>query len=404
MNDVDPAALADLTNWSAGPPHHLFDALRANGPVVWVPTEWGTQDSGGYWAVLSHEAVGVVGRNPDIYTSTRGASFPAFAEEVADGSNNMMLQDDPSHRRVRDMAGRSFSPRVVAQFDGWVRRITRDCLDRAFDSHRFDFVKDVASVIPAEVIAELMGVPSEDRHLVVDWSKGLFERDAPDGRERAGKAVVSLLRYAMALREQKRARPGVDVVSELVAAEAEGNGMSSAEFRHFIMVLLAAGFETTHTLIAQSALLLLGDSQIEEASRAAIRAGGVSALTGEFLRYVSPPMNMARFTTRDTELSGQRLLKGQMVVMWFVAANRDPLVFADPHRFDAARTPNNHVAFGPPGSPHYCLGQALGRLEGRILLEELLGRREWLALTGSPEHSGGVFINGLKALPVEVVR
>jgi cholest-4-en-3-one 26-monooxygenase len=201
MTAADPAALADMANWSAGPPHGLFDALRADSPVVWVPTTWGTQDSGGYWAVLSHEEVGAVGRDPETYSSSRGASFPAFSEEVADGGNNMMLQDDPSHRRVRDMAGRSFSPRVVAEFDGWVRGITRQCLDRAFATGRFDFVTDVASVIPAEVIAELIGVPVEDRHLVVQWSKELFERDTPDGRERAGQAIVSLLRYAMALRE-----------------------------------------------------------------------------------------------------------------------------------------------------------------------------------------------------------
>jgi cytochrome P450 len=164
---VHSSDLADLANWAAGPPHALFDALRAGGPVHWVPGDWGTQDSGGYWAVLSHAEATEVGRDPDTYTSTRGAAYPTFADEVADGNNNMMLQDDPQHHRLRVIAARSFSPRIVARFDEWVRGITAETLDAVYARRRFDFVEEVASVIPARVIAELMGVPSDERHLVV---------------------------------------------------------------------------------------------------------------------------------------------------------------------------------------------------------------------------------------------
>jgi cholest-4-en-3-one 26-monooxygenase len=397
----DPAALADLRNWADGPPHALFDQLRAAGPVHWVPGEWGTQDSGGYWAVLSHAGVMEVARAAETYTSTRGAAYPNFAEEVADGGHNMMFQDDPRHHRLRVLAGRTFSPRVVARFDDWVRSITAEAVDAAYAKGRFDVVADVASVIPARVIAELMGVPVEDRELVVSWSKAIFQRDTPEGRAAAGKAMGGLLEYSMTLRDRKRAEPGVDVVSEIIATEGEGGGMTEDEYKHFIMLLLAAGFETTHTLMAQTVRMLLEDEDIDASARAAVAHGGVKALGEEFLRMVSPAMNMARYATCDTTLAGREVRAGQAVVMWFIAANRDHEVFADPHRFVADREPNNHVAFGPRGSPHYCLGHALGRLEGRVLLEDLLARPR-LRQTGPAVRSGGVFINGLKALPVEV--
>jgi cytochrome P450 len=186
-----------------------------------------------------------------------------------------------------------------------------------------------------------------------------------------------------------------------VAAEAEGHQLAEHEYRHFVMLLLAAGFETTHTLMAQMARLLLDDPAVDAGARAAVGADGGRAVTEEFLRMISPPMNMARFATRDADLGGRRIAAGQMVVMWFVAANRDPVVFEDPHRFVADRDPNHHLAFGPPGSPHYCVGHALGRLEGRVLLEDLLSRTR-LRPAGTPVAGGGVFINALKALPVEV--
>ncbi|MHB8664718.1 MAG: cytochrome P450 [Acidimicrobiales bacterium] len=395
------AALADFASWASGPPHGLFDDLRSVAPVHWVPGEWGTLDSGGYWAVLSHAHVMDVARNPETFTSTRGAAYPSFAEEVVAGRAGMMLQDDPEHQRHRRLAGRAFSPRVVAEFDGWVRSITAATLDAAYGRDEFDFVDEVASVIPARVIAELMGVPEADQQAVAVWTKGLFERDTPTRRDAANKARHFLLEYSMHLRDLKRGAPGVDLISELVAAEGEGHHMSEDEYRYFIMLLLAAGFETTHTLMSQMVRMILEDQQIEAGARAAVANGGVKPLTEEFLRMISPPMNMARFAAHDAELGGQEMAAGQMVVMWFIAANRDPEVFIDPHRFVADRDPNNHVAFGPPGSPHYCLGHALGRLEGRVLLEDLLERPR-LRLAGPPVPSGGVFINALRALPVRV--
>jgi cytochrome P450 len=398
---VQPAALADFASWAAGPPHEIFDGLRGEAPVHWVPGKWGTQDSGGYWGVLSHAHVMEVARNPETFTSTQGAAYPSFAEEIAAGRAGMMLQDDPEHHSNRILAGRAFSPRVVARFDDWVRDITATTLDAAYGKGQFDVVEDVASVIPARVIAEMMGVPEADQHLVVAWTKGLFERDTPERRQAANEARHSLLEYSIHLRDLKREGPGVDVVSELIAAEGEGHQMGDNEYRYFIMLLLAAGFETTHTLMAQTVRMLLEDEHVDADARAAVGKGGVNPLTEEFLRMISPPMNMARFAVRDTELGGQEIRAGEMVVMWFIAANRDPDVFADPHRFIADRDPNNHLAFGPPGSPHYCVGHALGRLQGRVLLEDLLARPR-LRLADPPVPSGGVFINALRALPVRV--
>ena len=396
-------ALADRKSWSSGPPHPLFDELRAEGAVVWIPGSWGTLDRDGYWAVIGHQETLAVSKDTQSFTSTLGAAFPTF--ERPDPSRPvMMLLDPPDHTRIRAMAGRSFTPRVVARFDDWIRNVTRDCLMHIAGLDEFDLVAELAAVVPGKVIAEVMGAPVGDHEKIIEWANWVFRREEDGGQARAVEAMQSVVGYAFGLREQKRAEPGTDVVTELANASYEGDPITDSEFGAFIMLLLIAGFETTHTLIGQSMRLLLEHPDIEVAARSAYEAGKVNDLNEEFLRYVTPAMNMARHAADDIEFGGRQIRKDDMVVMWYAAANRDPRVFAEPNKFDPGRAARNHVAFGGQGSPHYCLGHALGRLEGKIVLEEFFKSGIRIETAGPAKLTGSVFINQLDSLPTRTIR
>ena len=250
-----------------------------------------------------------------------------------------------------------------------------------------------------------MGAPVADHPAIINWGKDVFGREDPNGGfERSRAAIQSLVGYSFGLREEKRARPGVDVITELADASYEGVAITDGEFGAFIMLLLVAGFETTHTLIGQTLRLLLEHEDIASIANEAMAAGKVHQVNEEFLRFITPAMNMARHAACDLELGGQTIQKNQMIVMWYSAANRDPNVFADPHRFDPDRKAQNHVAFGGQGSPHYCLGHALGRMEGRIFLEEYFASGIRLESAGPAKLTGSALINQLHSLPARVLQ
>jgi cytochrome P450 len=190
------------------------------------------------------------------------------------------------------------------------------------------------------------------------------------------------------------------MLGELARAERDGMKITDAEFMQMFMTLLTAGFQGTHTLIAQSLRLLLEDPEIAAQARIAYENNQIRELGEEFVRYVSPALHMARHATRDVELHGQTIRKGDMVLLWYVSANRDAEIFENPHQFDAFRKPNRHQAFGAIGGPHFCIGASLARLEVQILLRELFSRDIKMTLNGTPKGGVSVFINQLVSLPV----
>jgi cholest-4-en-3-one 26-monooxygenase len=312
--------------------------------------------------------------------------------------DNVMWNDPPRHTRIRGLASRGFSTRVVARFEDWVRETVVDILDRLPVGETFDAVDVIAAELPAQVIASVMGVPAEDRHRIVDWANDIFAREEPGGMERAQRALGEVYAYADTLRDIKRREPAADMITDLSNAEYDGVPITDSEFEQFVMSLLIAGFETTHTLIAQTLRLMCEDPGIDAEVRAATPVDGGRSAVEELLRWITPAMQMARVATRSVPLRDVEVAPGDMVVMWYVAANRDPAVFEDPHTFRAART-QNHASFGA-GGPHFCIGQQLARLEGRILLQELVRRDVRFHLAGPPVRRPTVFINALASLPV----
>lgn len=393
--------LADPASFSAEVPHAAFDAIRERPGLYWQPTSKGTQN-GGFWAVTRQADIIEIEQNPAIFSSTRGVAFPVTGFPENHGrEDHIFYMDPPRHSRVRRAAAKSFGPRVVAHFDEWVSDIVNEIIDDFMQKEEFDWVQDVAVPLPSRVVARIMGVPFEERQQIVTWALDMFEaQQKGDG----GKSAYAVLResnaYITELKEKKLRAPEEDMITILAQCIERGE-LEEGEFMHYIQSLLTAGFETTHTLIGQSMRLIVEDPDIAEKFHRTMAAAGPAPLIEEFLRIITPAMNFARTAMVDTEIAGQKIRQGDLMQMLYVAANRDPAVFEDPHVFDPDRQRPPHLAFG--AGPHNCIGQALARLELRVLFRELEAREVRLELNGTPKRGHSTFINQLLSLPVRVV-
>jgi cholest-4-en-3-one 26-monooxygenase len=263
-------------------------------------------------------------------------------------------------------------------------------------------VVDVAAELPLQVIAELMGVPQEDRHKVFEWSNRLIGSDDPEyaiSQEDTMNAFVEMFAYANDLAAHKRANPSDDIVSVLLQAEVEGERLTDLEFDVFFELLAVAGNETTRNLISHGMLAL-----IENPEQRAKLLADRSLLPGaveEMLRYASPVMYMRRTAQRDIDLRDQHIKEGDKIALWYIAGDHDPEVFDDPHTFDILRGPaDDHIAFGG-GGPHFCLGTHLAKLEIQVMFDALLDRIPEMELAGPVQRLRSSFINGIKHMPVD---
>jgi cholest-4-en-3-one 26-monooxygenase len=261
-------------------------------------------------------------------------------------------------------------------------------------------VVDVAAELPLQVIAEMMGVPQEDRHKVFDWSNRMIGSVDPEyalSQEEVMEAFTEMFMYANELAAEKRKNPGDDIISVLLQAEVEGEQLTDLEFDLFFELLAVAGNETTRNLISHGMLALMENP--DQRSKLLADQSLLPSAVDEMLRYASPVMYMRRTAQSDVELRGERIRKGDKVALWYIAANHDDEVFDEPHRFDITRSPNDYLAFGG-GGPHFCLGSHLAKLEINVMFEELLSRIPEMELAGPVQRLRSNFINGIKHMPV----
>jgi cholest-4-en-3-one 26-monooxygenase len=267
-----------------------------------------------------------------------------------------------------------------------------------------DFVTDIAAELPLQAIAELLGVPHEDRHKMFDWSNRMVGAEDPEYQvspEEAGLAAMELFTYAQELADAKRKNPGNDIVSTLLEAEVEGHRLTDLDFNLFFMLLTVAGNETTRNAISHSMLALMehpGERQklLDDPTK-------INSAIEEFLRWASPVMSFRRTATCDTELGGQQIKEGDRVVMWHMSGNRDEDLFDKPYEFDIDRDPNLHlmqIAFGG-GGPHFCLGANLARLELDLIFNAIADTVPGIRLAGEPRRLRSAWLNGVKGLPVQ---
>ncbi len=395
LEDVD---LCNLDVWEQRVPHEMFAVLRREAPVFWHREPKGGP---GFWAITKHADVVHVSKQPKIFSSWRGGTniFDLPQPELDQTRLMLVNMDPPQHTKYRRLVSQGFTPRQVARLEAHIRELASQIIDRVAPKGECDFVTEVAAELPLLVIAELMGVPVEDRRLIFDLSNRLIGFDDPEfqtSMEDGKQAAAEMWAYAQELAERRRREPQDDLVSQLLNAEVDGERLTEMEFNFFFLLLAVAGNETTRNLISGGMLALFEHPDQKEKLLAHPEL--LPTAVEEMLRWISPVICFRRTATQDTELRGQKIREGDKVVMFYISANRDEEVFERADQFDITRSPNEHLAFGI--GEHYCLGSNLARLEIRIMFEEILRRLPDIELAGQPRRLRSNFISGIKSMPV----
>lgn len=386
-------------------PHEAFAELQRRSGLHWVSTPVANVH-GGYWAVTRFADIVEIENDTATFTSTKGPNYPSTNFPPDHPAKDMLvLTDPPRHSYLRRAAAKGFAPRIVANFEPWVREIITEVLDGVSNLSEFDVVEEFGRTIPAYVLGRVLGSPPSDRAEIVKLATDYFDAgqqfdDLAEGEGTADRvipAIEALMDYAARMQKIKLADPGDDMFTELSRCVERGE-ISQIEYLHWMHVMVAAGFETTHTAISQSMRLYLEDPEVRRLTDKAVDEGLAGRAVDEYLRLISPPMQMARTATVDTTIAGQDIRKDDVVVLYFIAANRDPAVFSDPNRFDPWRPETDTLAFG--SGVHRCIGSYLAKLELQVFWEEYRARGIQLELAGQPQRGWSNFINLLRELPV----
>jgi cytochrome P450 len=405
---VEHIDLYDPDGYVAGPPHEALEHLRRTEPVYHQPMPDGTS----YWAVLTHADLVQVARHPVLFSASEGGVVleDLAPDQLAMMRNMLLAMDPPRHVDYRKSISPAFKLRVINRLEQRVREICREIMVRAAEQRDVEFVHDVTSSLPSQVVGEMMGLPPEDWDSINEWAERQTSGQDPDinpaRSERAGDSPdsevnpsVEMAMYAIEWARRRRAEPPRDDLTSLILEVAvDGEPMSDIEFGSFFVQLVTAGNDTTKTMLSSGLLALLEHPD----QLAALRDDPdlVPGAVEEILRWANPLHYFRRTTTADTELHGVPIAAGEKVAMMYTSANRDEAVFDDPHVFDIRRSPNAHLSFGI--AEHFCLGAHLARLEGRVFFEELLATFSSIELTGEPRRVRSNLNNALKELPVRL--
>jgi cytochrome P450 len=385
------------SSYASGHPADQYAWLRDNDPVHWHEEPGGP----GFWAVTRHEDVRAVSRNAALFSS-RPTIMIDDGRAMDLGDHTMMLtMDPPRHTQYRKLVAPRFLRRAVGLLRPEIERLAAEIVDDVAGRDEFDLVEDVAGLLPSYVIAEMLGIPRKDGVELYRLTEAIHADPAsqPDGAGQA--AAFAMLSYASGVWNDKRARPGDDLASALVAAEVDGHRLDETDFSLFFLLLVDAGGDTTRNLVAGGMDALFAHPG--ERQRLTADPGLLPAAIEEMLRWTSPVIYMRRTATAGTELGSRKIEAGQKVVLYYGAANRDPRAFDEPERFDIARTPNDHVAFGG-GGQHFCLGAQVARVEIEAMFLQLLTRLPDLRKAGQTEWLPSTFISGPKHIRVRNTR
>ncbi|HKR48555.1 MAG TPA: cytochrome P450 [Pseudonocardiaceae bacterium] len=359
------------------------------------------RDEHGVWHVFRHADVTRVISDPMLFSSDTTRLIP---EGQRFSAGNLLQTDPPRHHSLRRLVGAAFSPKVVTGLAPRIAEVTRELLDATDGAAEFDLVTALAYPLPVTVIAELLGLPASDRELFRAWADKLLTIDIadPNDPELAQKfeaASTELFAYLREHCQDRRSHPRDDLISKLTTVEADGQRLTDEEVVNFSLVLLLAGHITTTTLLGNTILCL--DAHPEVWAELQADRSLVPAALEEVLRYRSPITQLGRMTMTETELAGQLIPADAFISPWLLSANRDDREFAEPDRFDIHRSANRHLAFGY--GIHFCIGQLLARVEGRIAVDVLLDRYAEIQLTPAvPLEFYGQIIFAARNIPVTV--
>jgi cytochrome P450 family 142 subfamily A polypeptide 1 len=377
----------------ANGPYDTYAWMRENAPLYWDATNE-------LWGVSRYDDIVEIEKRKDVFVNSdqaKGGYRPNIPADPA-----LIGLDDPLHHKRRNLVSRRFTPRAVADWESDVRAKVTALLDKVeANGGTADVVQELAAPLPAMVIGKLLGFPEDAWHQLQSWSERTIALGGGP-RYMTEDGIVAAMEFAQAssdLYDGKQGCPVDDVMSVWTAAQVDGEPLAKDAVISDCLLLLDGGAETTRTVIARTLLNLV--AQPGEWDK--LRAGAdMTVAVEEFIRYVTPIHNMCRVAVTDAEIAGGVVPAGQQVVLMYSSANRDPMHFADPERFDVARQPNNHIAFG--FGTHFCLGAALARLEIKVFFEELVRRVEAIALTPGtrPEEMPNAFVYGLRTAHLDL--
>jgi cholest-4-en-3-one 26-monooxygenase len=393
--------LTDPDVFAAQVPHQEFAELRRSAPVWWNATpkrDCGFDDDG-YWAVTRHCDVKEVSRNSDVYSSSENTAIirfgPDITREKIEAQRLIMLNmDPPQHTKVRAIIQRGFTPRAINSLRDALADRAERIVKTAATEGTGDFVVDVACELPLQAIAELLGVPQDDRHKLFDWSNRMISYDDPSASQ-PEMASAELLGYAWNMAEDRKRCPAHDIVTTLVNAELNGESLASEEFGFFVLLLAVAGNETTRNAITHGMHAFLENPEQWER----FKAERPATAADEIVRWGTPVMVFQRTAKVDTELGGQHIKAGDRVGLYYSSANFDEDVFENPHSFDIGRDPNPHLGFGGTGA-HYCIGANLARLEIDLMFNAIADHMPNIAKAADPQRLRSGWLNGIKEFRV----
>jgi cytochrome P450 len=393
---ADPKAYTDEPKL-----HAALEHLRHNAPVSWVDVP----NYRPFWAITKHADIMDIERANMLFTnSPRPVLTTAEGDEqaAAVGIRTLIHMDDPQHRVVRVIGADWFRPKAMRALKVRVDELAKVYVDKMLAiGSECDFVQQVAVNYPLYVIMSLLGVPEADFPLMLKLTQELFGSDDEEfkrGADMQGQmsALLEMFQYFTALTASRRENPTEDLASAIANARIDGEPLSDIDTVSYYAIIVAAGHDTTSATISGGMLALIDNPEQRQKLRADLGLMGLA--TEEMIRWATPVKEFMRTATEDTTVRGVPIAAGDSVLLSYVSGNRDEDVFDDPFRFDVARDPNKHIAFGY--GVHFCLGAALARMEVNSFFTELLPRLESVELAGEPEHTATTFVGGLKHLPI----
>ena len=406
--------LSDPAVFDHGIPHEAFQQMRATPGLIWTDLAEEGPDAG-FWSVGRFDDMAKVSRDTDTYSSAVGhIQIYNIDHDALDARASMIDMDPPEHTRLRRLVNPWFIPRNIRNYAPIVRERASALLDTMQANGGGNWVEGISKPIPIGIICDILGVPPEDRNLMIEMTDYLVAGTSAKPLDPTAYGNTTPLRllpfnspaahglreYARQLGEKRRSAPLEDLVSKLVTLEVDGERLTDSEYTNFFRLLVFAGNETTRTAISHMALLM--HEHPDQFARVKDDPSLIETAVDEVVRYSSPILYFRRTATRDAELSGTQISKGERVVMWYASGNFDETRFEDPLKFNVARPKMPiHAGFGG-GGVHTCIGASLARIELSVLLEEILKRDMKIKFVGETEYVKSNFVNGIERLDVEI--
>jgi cholest-4-en-3-one 26-monooxygenase len=388
-------------------PHEQFAALRMNAPVHWVEQPQSSRDGmapeagTGYWAVSRHADVSAVSKDSKNWSSSENGAIVRYAEGTTRDQIELqrvilLNQDPPEHTGTRHIISRGFTPRAIGGLEQIMEERAYRIIGEAVARGAGDFVEDCAAELPLQAIADLLGVPMEDRKKLFHWSNSMVGNEDPDFEGDPAESAAEVLMYSMAMAAERQVDPQDDIVTKLIQADKDGRGLTDDEFGYFVMMLIVAGNETTRNAITHGMYAFLQnpdqwDLWVKERP---------ATMVDEVIRWSSPINVFQRTAINDTMVGDVEVKAGQRVGLFYGSANYDESVFEDPYTFNILRDPNPHLAFGGHGA-HYCIGANLARQEIRLIFNALADQAPGIRLVEEPRRLRSGWVNGIKEMQVE---